>query len=279
MQNLLPVLIILGIVQGIAEFLPVSSSGHLVILEQFDFIKTQLSQFGEGTNLFINVALHIATLIGVVIYMWKDITNLVINFFAGIFKKDFKRPEIKIVMNILIASVPAGIIGFLLNDFFNSLFSSALAAYILLIINGIVLISTKKIPVKDRNIEHTGSVRSLIVGFFQAFAILPGISRSGMTIAGGMMNGLAPLEAARFSFLMAIPVIAGAGLHEGMKAATGAFPDQLLMPLAFVMLITIVVSLFSLKLLFALVKRIKLDIFGYYTIAAGLFGIIHTLLS
>jgi undecaprenyl-diphosphatase len=112
------------------------------------------------------------------------------------------------------------------------------------------------------------------VGFFQAVAILPGISRSGMTITGGLLSGMEPLQAARFSFLMAIPVIAGAGLMEGMKAAQGSFPAELYLPLAIAMAVTIAVSLVALKVLFYLVKRVRIDLFGYYTIALGVTGLV-----
>ena len=274
MNGLLFVLIILAIVQGIAEFLPISSSGHLVIFEQIKFFKEQLSLAGEQVNLFINVALHVSTLLAVIIYLWKDLVFLVKGFFKSIFSGDTASAEVKTSINIIAASLPAGILGIIFHDYFEKIFSSNTLVFILLIINGFILIITKKIRLKSRNIEEIGLIRSIFIGFFQALAMLPGISRSGMTIAGGMFNGLKPIESARFSFLMAIPVIGGAGLIEGIKAARGAFPQELLMPILISMLISFIVALFSLKLLFSLVKQIRINIFGYYTILLGIIGLI-----
>lgn len=274
MDALYFILLALGIVQGIAEFLPISSSGHLVILENIPFIKASLESLGDGAILFINVALHVATLAGVIMFLWKDIVSLVKGIIISVVQKNAGSPAMKTAFNIIAASLPAGIIGVLFNDFFEGVFSTSLYAFICLILNGFILIATKKITIRNRQIDELGLTRSLIVGFFQAFAILPGISRSGMTIAGGLLSGMEPVQAARFSFLMAIPVIAGAGLVEGIKAAQGSFPVELYLPLAIAMAVTIAVSLVALKVLFYLVKRVRLDLFGYYTIAVGVTGLI-----
>ncbi len=274
MGSLYFILLVLGIVQGIAEFLPISSSGHLVILENIPFIKASLENLGEGSLLFINVALHVATLAGVVMFLWKDIVALIKGVIASVLEKNPSRSAMKTALYIIAASLPAGIIGVLFNDFFGAVFSTSLYAFICLILNGFILIATKKISIRNREIDELGLSGSLLVGFFQAFAILPGISRSGMTITGGLLAGMEPLQAARFSFLMAIPVIAGAGLMEGIKAAQGTFPAEMYLPLAIAMAVTIAVSLASLKVLFYLVKRVRLDLFGYYTIALGVAGLI-----
>ncbi len=267
-------LIILGAVQGITEFLPISSSGHLVILENIHYFKKSLHASGQDINLLINVFLHLATLLAVILFLKNDIYILIKGLFIGLKEKDYSKREIKIVINILAASIPAGLMGILLHSLLKKVFSSATIAFIFLIFNGIVLIATKKIPIKDRNIEEIGIGRSIFIGFCQAIAIMPGISRSGMTIAGGMFAGLKPLEAAKFSFLMAIPVITGAGFLEGVKVAQGSFPKNLLIPFIVSMIITVLVALISLKILFHLVKKIKIDIFGYYTIALGIIGLI-----
>ncbi|MDM7988251.1 MAG: undecaprenyl-diphosphate phosphatase [Smithella sp.] len=266
-------LMILGIVQGIAEFIPISSSGHLVILEQAQFFKASLNGIGEGGMLFINVTLHVATLIALVIYMWTDIVAIVRGFFRGLLSRDFKNRDVKTGLYILIASIPAGVIGMIFHDFIEDIFSSARAAFIFLIINGFILLSTKKIAPKDRKLEEIGLIRSLGVGLFQAIAILPGISRSGMTIAGGMFLGISPMDSARFSFLMAIPVIIGAGMLEGIKAVQSGLQESLMPTLAITMVITVLVGLASLKVLFILVKNIRIYLFGLYTIAVGIAGL------
>jgi undecaprenyl-diphosphatase len=113
-----------------------------------------------------------------------------------------------------------------------------------------------------------------MVGLCQAIAILPGISRSGLTLTGGLLCGLEGVEAARFSFLMAIPVIAGAGLLEGLKVAGGSYPSYILLPILAGMFAAIIVALVSIRILFWIVKNVRLDIFGYYTILLGLTGLI-----
>ncbi len=276
-MNLLTVLLTLAVVQGIAEFLPISSSGHLVIFQSIPQFAAFIENLGEDINLFVNVALHVATLLAVLILLRKDIVDIIAGFFRGLRTRDFTDPGFRSALNILAASLPAGAVGIALNDAFESIYGIVTLTLILLIINGIALILTKKIPLKSRQISEIGLFRSFVVGLFQALAILPGISRSGMTIAGGMLAGLAPLESARFSFLMAVPVIAGAGLMEGIKAAQGSVKPEIFLPLGISFATATLVAVFAIKLLLAAVKRVRLDIFGYYTIAAGVCGlaIIH----
>ena len=274
MNNWFFILITLGVIQGIAEFLPISSSGHLVILEQVQCFKEGLKDLGTAGIMFVNVALHIATLLALLINMRKDIANIVKGFFQGMVSRDFRKSEVRITLYIIFATIPAAIIGVLLSDLIENLFLSARVAFIFLIINGIILIFTKKITLRDRKLDEIGFFRSIGVGLFQAFAILPGISRSGMTITGGMLMGLGPVDSARFSFLMAIPVIIGASLLEGLKAVKIGFPDGFMPAVVTAMIITVIVALVSLRILFAAVKNIRINLFGYYTIAVGVAGLV-----
>jgi undecaprenyl-diphosphatase len=273
-MNVMVILFVLAVVQALAEFLPVSSSGHLVIIESIPWFRDGLAALGDGLTLFINVMLHLATLVAVLIFLREDIARLLKGAAASARTRDFSTPEARSIGYILAASVPAGVIGVIFHDFFESLFSSPGSVFVLLIVNGIILLSTRMIPVGSRKIEEAGLARSLLVGFFQALAILPGISRSGLTITGGFIAGMEPVEAAKFSFLMALPVIAGAGLLEGIKAVKLGLPEGFLVPLAGAMVLAVVLALFSLKLLMAIVKRIRIDVFGYYTIALGIAGLI-----
>jgi undecaprenyl-diphosphatase len=268
------VLFILAVVQGVAEFLPVSSSGHLVLFEHMPYLRDGIGAMGPDLSLFINVLLHVATLIAVVIFLWKDIVVLAKGFFSALARRDFSAGEIRTVLYILAASAPAGLIGMAFHDFFESLFSSPFIVCIMLIINGFILISTKIIPIKNRQIEEMGITRAILVGCAQAVAIIPGISRSGSTITGGFLAGLEPAEAAKFSFYMAIPVILGAGLVESLKVAKAGVPAGMTLPLAGAFVVAVLVALAAIELLFVLVKRVRIDIFGYYTIIAGTVGII-----
>jgi undecaprenyl-diphosphatase len=274
MINIFFALIILGVFQGVTEFLPISSSAHLVLLEQTDIIKNLMGDSGNEINLLINVSLHVATIIAVIIYMRREIFIIIKGFFIGLIKRDFSNPDFLSGIYILIASVPAGIIGFCFNKHIEAVFSSVTIVLIFLIINGFILIAANKIPSKDRKFKELGIFRSIIVGLCQAIALLPGISRSGATLAGGLLCGLEGVEAARFSFLMAIPVIAGAGLLEGLKAAGGSYPYDIFLPILSGMFAAFIVALVSIRILFWIVKNVRLDIFGYYTIVLGVLGLI-----
>lgn len=273
MKNLYITLISLAIIQGIAEFLPISSSGHLVLFEQMPFFKEALHSIGSNLELFVNVSLHVATLIAVIIYYRKDIWDIAWGTITSYSKAEFAAEKPMMAYYILIASVPAGIVGILLNDYVEVLFSSYFAVSIMLIVNGFILLSTKLISPGSRQLNQTGILNALIIGLFQAFAIIPGISRSGSTISGGMLRGLDGESAARFSFLMSIPVIAGAGLIEGMKALERGLDASFYVPLAVSMAICIAVAYLCLGILLYFVRKTRIHIFGIYTIAVGIAGI------
>jgi len=268
----------LGIIQGITEFLPISSSGHLVLFEKISYFKKSLDSAGGESLLFINVILHIATLMAILIYFRKDITTIIRGTLQGVANNDFKRSELHCFINIIVATIPAGIIGLLFHDFFETLCSSHISVCLMLIINGFILLSTKIIPLNNRKLGEIGFMRSIFIGCCQAFAIMPGISRSGTTITGGMISGLNPEESARFSFLMAIPTIAGAGLMEILRISKGNIPSELILPLLFAMILTMIIALISLKLLFSLIRIKKIAFFGYYTISVGVVILLFTIL-
>lgn len=274
MLEITGILTFLGIIQGVAEFLPISSSGHLVLMQQTPFIKNIITHTAGNSQLFINVALHVATLIAVIIYLRKDIFEILTGFFVSLYKRDFKNQHFLMAMYILVASIPAGIIGILFNNLIENYLSTLLSVSIMLILNGIILTSTRFIKVQNDSIYQTGFKRSLLIGFFQAFAIIPGISRSGSTISGALLFGLEPEDAARFSFLMSLPVIAGAGLLEGIDIIGKDISSDFYIALTIAMAITVIVALFSMKILFVLVKKMKINYFGFYTAFVGIIGCI-----
>ncbi|HXK65010.1 MAG TPA: undecaprenyl-diphosphate phosphatase [Spirochaetota bacterium] len=263
---------ILGIIQGVTEFLPVSSSGHLALLEAIPQVHTIFGAMDTGAKLFFNVALHLASLAAIIIFYYNDIIKLVTGTIAEITKKHYGT-HCQFACNIIVASIPAAMVGLFLNDVVETSISSPALVAGLLIINGIMLIVSNKIPKKSRKCEEMGILQALLIGLFQAVAILPGISRSGSTIVGGLLIGLKPEEAGKFSFLMAIPVIAGAGLLELRKLGTiNAFEFGI--PVVIAMAITFIAALASLKLLVAMLKSLHLHYFGYYTIIAGVVALI-----
>lgn len=269
----------MGVVQGITEFLPISSSGHLVLIGQTQLYKTGVAVHSDGIMLLLSVFLHLATLCAVLVFLRHDLILLVKGVIKALLSWNFKTEEVRVTLYTIVASIPAGVIGIVFHGFFEKLFSSSTPVFYMLILNGFILLSTKIIPVNDRKVNQMGIFKSVCAGLFQAFAIFPGISRSGLTITGGLLLGLRPEEAARFSFLMAIPVIAGAAVLEVSKVGWTALPGDILLPTAAACLLCFAVALVSIRILYTLVRRMRIDMFGYYTMALGCAGIAYRIFS
>jgi undecaprenyl-diphosphatase len=238
--------IFLGLIQGLTEFIPVSSSGHLVIAQSFLDIK-------EDQILF-NVILHIGTLIPIFIIFWQDIKDMIL----------LKKEKRKEIFYILLAIIPTGIIGVLFEDFFENLFSNAYLTALMLIVTGLILYITEKIEGGQKEVEQMKFWQPLLVGLAQAGAIIPGISRSGTTIAASLFQGLNREAAARFSFLMSIPVIGGAGLLQFLKVVeSGTFNLEFkIVLLGF--LSAVISGYLAIKILLKVLAEKKLNYFSYY---------------
>ncbi|MCK5832743.1 undecaprenyl-diphosphate phosphatase [bacterium] len=249
-------IILLAIVQGITEFLPISSSGHLVILK---------SLFGfKSPGVGLEVSLHFGTLIAIVIFYWSDIKEITSSFFRTDLPTRHKSR--RTALYVIIATIPIAIIGILFNGRIISLFTNSFITGVFLLITGLILLSTKLIKPQKQPITV---VKSIIIGISQALAILPGISRSGSTISVGKFVGIAPSEAAKFSFLMAIPAITGAIIYEIISNMAD------FNPLYFIGIgVSAVIGYFSLKILINLVNSEKLWIFGPYCLLIGLISIV-----
>ena len=243
--------IILGIVQGVTEFLPISSSGHLVIFQHFMNIE-------EGLTL--NVFLHFGTLLAVVVVFWDDIIGMIT------LKKEYR----KLTYYVILGSVPAGVIGILFEDTFERLFSTITVVGIALLVTGTLLWLSDRIENEERSIKDMDWNDSIVVGFAQAFAIIPGISRSGSTIVGGLFKGLNRQLAAKFSFLLSIPVIGGATLLKTKDLVTMGMGNITFFELLVGTLSAALAGYFSIKLLLKLISKEKLSVFAYYCWVLGL---------
>lgn len=252
---------ILAIVQGLTEFLPVSSSGHMVL------VKSLLGLKSDGV--VWEVALHIGTLAAVVIIFHKDIFQIISGFLGGLLEafrngwaKAWKeRPDYRMGWYLIAATIPAGLLGFLLNDWIETLFQSPFASAAFLFVTGEILWLTKPhslIP-PGRKMRFSDS---LVIGLAQAVAILPGISRSGMTISAGVLRDVDRETAARFSFLLSIPVILGAGLLEAIKFRD--LPQDQLGIIGIGMAISAVTGSLALLILLRMVRAGKLHVFSWY---------------
>jgi len=246
---------ILGIVQGLTEFLPVSSSGHLVIGQE-------LLNISVPGNAF-EVVVHLGTLVSVLIVFWNDIWQLLTSLKSLTTRK--------YILAIMIGTIPAVIIGLLFKDIITEAFENIRIVAITLMITGVILLSTKLINTKQGDVSIG---RGLLVGIAQAMAIIPGISRSGMTISLCLYLGIAPEKAAKFSFLLAIPAIAGAGLLTGLDLMESSEPSLPWSVLIVGFLSSLIVGGVSLKWLLGLIKSGKFYWFGVYCLFVGLLSFI-----
>lgn len=267
--------VILGVFQGVAEFLPISSSGHLALLQW-------LFKIEEG-NLFFTEMLHFGTLISIVIVYFNDIVKIVVDMFKliGDLLKGRKIKGLttyqKLGMFIIVGSIPTAIIGLSFEEFFESLYTSIMPIGIALMITGILLWVAEKKSFQNKNVKEMTFLDSIIIGTFQGVAIIPGISRSGSTIVAGLFRGLNKSLATEYSFLLALPATFGAfllGIRKVVKTGAGAYVS---FPLIVGVILSAVVGVISIKLLIKLLKENKLYYFSYYLWIVGAITIISQL--
>ena len=246
-------IIILSIIQGITEFLPISSSGHLVIANHF------LGLTDPETNLLLIVLLHLASLLAIIISFYEEIIEMIFN------------PQILYL--VIIGTIPAGLVGYFFNDQISRLFSSPLVAGIGLLLTGVYLMLAElHWKGSPTTLARATTKQAFLVGIAQMIAIIPGISRSGSTMATGLLNGWDRPSAIKFAFLLAIPVIGGASilkLKDFGKLSGSLQP----IPIIVGFIICLGVSLLAISFLVRMVRRGKLAYFAWYCLLAGL-GII-----
>tara|TARA_B100000315_G_scaffold258650_1_gene311560 strand:+ start:2597 stop:3421 length:825 start_codon:yes stop_codon:yes gene_type:complete len=258
--------VILGIIQGITEFLPISSSGHLVIFQRLFGLKEP--------ELFFDVSVHIGTLAAVVIFFWNEIRSIIISllhFFKAFSKKEvsfaniYEDAEAKLALMIVIGSIPTGIIGLLLSKGADKIFSSVSITGFMLLINGLLLWSTRRI--KKEGAADFSIKKALLIGIVQGLAVIPGISRSGSTIATAIFLGLNKEMAVRYSFLLSIPAIIGAEILvlKDLSDPMISFSATLMGTVS-----AFIIGYFSLKLLLYIVKKRQLHFFAPYCWIIGL---------
>ncbi|MGI6548842.1 MAG: undecaprenyl-diphosphatase UppP [Syntrophomonadales bacterium] len=249
--------LLLGLVQGLTEFLPVSSSGHLVIFQHLLGI--------QEPPLTFDTLVHLGTLIPVFVVFWPDI--------AEILKKPFSRLPILVV----VGCIPAAAMGILLEPVFEKAFESLLVVGIGLLITGFILVLAEKLSTRDLRNKNWSTMTAwdaILIGVMQGIAITPGISRSGSTIAGSLLRGLNREYAARFSFLLSIPVIMGAGLLQLKDLPAGAFAGLNWIPYLVGPAVAAVSGYVAIKLVLRFVKSGRLSVFSYYCWAVGLITLV-----
>jgi undecaprenyl-diphosphatase len=199
--------IILGIIQGITEFLPVSSTGHLVVAPfLFGW------QIPEREAFVFDILIQVGTTLAVIAYFWKDLREIIKVFVSDLWaKQPFASPHSRLGWYILLSTLPAGIIGFAFKDTFETVFLNPVSTAFFLLVTATLLLVAERLGGRLRTMEHLDWKDALVIGFFQVLALFPGVSRSGSTITGGMIRNLDRPTAARFSFLMMVPIMLAAG--------------------------------------------------------------------
>ena len=263
--------ILMGIIQGVAEFLPISSSGHLALFQTFFGMENM-----EEKYMFFTVLLHFGTLISVCMFYWRDIVDMIREFFLGIAalagRKDTgvaPPPARRMVMLIIIATVPLFVMVFL-QDAVNQLFSNSIMVSCALLATGFILFFSDRMARGHKTAKNATVADALIVGCGQALAVIPGLSRSGTTISVGMMRGFDRAFAVRFSFLMSLPAVLGANVLEIKDALASNFPIEELPMYLVGVAVSAVVGYFAIRLVKSLSDKGKFGKFAYYCWAVGL---------
>ena len=271
--------IILGLVQGLTEFLPVSSSGHLAIFQ---------NMFGidENNVLFFAAMLHVGTLLSVFVAYWRDIVDLCKEL-VGAFKdlaseKSFKinkNPTRRLGFMIIVSAIPTGIIGFCLSDFFESLFTKMVFVGVGLLITGTILCIAERFGSGEKDVYGMRVRDAFFIGLCQSVAIAPGISRSGSTLVGGLFSGLNRPLAVKFAFLMSIPPIAASGIMELVSAIGQGLQGVSALTVILGVVISFVSGLIAIKWMVKIVTNKRLFYFSIYTWVVGSLVIAHSLMG
>jgi len=258
--------IILGIVQGLTEFLPISSSAHLVLVPyifEWDLASAEAFLF--------DVLVQLGTLAAVIVYFWKDLIAIIKSVLSGIkAKQPLKESDSILGWMIILATIPAGLGGILLKDYVETAFSSPVITSVMLFITAALMAISEWVSKKTREIETIKPKEALLIGFFQMLAIFPGISRSGATISGGLIQNFDRKGSARFSFLMSIPIMLAAGLLALVDLIKMPSLFSFLPVLVIGFLIAGVVGYFSIAWLMRFLKKSPLYVFSLYCVLVSI---------
>ncbi|MGF7185638.1 undecaprenyl-diphosphatase [Desulfitispora alkaliphila] len=260
--------LILGLVQGLTEFLPISSSAHLVLTEKLLGL--------DFPGLAFEVFLHSASLLAVIIFFWKDIVSIVVSFFSYIIKRNHSDlAEFRFGVLLLIATLITGVLGLLLEDFMGDALRSSKVIAFSLFATGIFLILVERLQGYGLRREGDMTIKdAIIVGLAQTLAVIPGISRSGSTLVAALWTGLAKETAIRYSFILSIPVILGSTVLMLPELGLGFFTSQ---PLALTVsfLASFISALLGIKWLIYFVNKSKLAYFAGYVFFIGILTLIY----
>lgn len=280
--------VVLGLIQGVAEFLPISSSGHLAIFKH-------VLDFETDTGLLFDVLLHLGTLAAVFVAFRKDIFELIKEgfsiigqFFKSLFRCCFKKagwqpvvttPYRRFVMLVIVSTIPTGIMGILLSDAINAASATLIVPGLLLLINGVQLLISDRLPDGTKTEEDVSYTRAAIVGTAQGIATFPGISRSGTTITACLACGFSREFAVKYSFIMSIPAILGALVLELLDASSLAITGTEMLNYLVGTVVAGIVGYVCIKTMLVIVRGKKFKYFAYYCFAMGAFAVLFHFLA
>ncbi len=257
--------LLLGIIQGLTEFLPISSTAHLLIMSKL------LGIASDDKFVAFSVIVQLGTVLAMLVYFWKDFMQIVVAFLLGIrHKKPFEDSYSRLGWLVIVATIPALIIGFLLKDVIKSMFAEPFTqAGVRLLVTAVLLSGVEYFGRRDRTLSSVNWMDALWVGFFQVLAIFPGGSRSGTTISGGMVRGFDRQSAARFAFLMSAPILLAAGAYEFLKVLEMQGTRAFLPSLFTGFVAAAVVGWFAIHWLIRYLGRHSLYMFAIYCAVLG----------
>lgn len=267
--------IIIGTVEGITEWLPISSTGHMILIDEI--LKLDVSE--EFLEMFL-VVIQLGAILAVPVLFWNKLWPLSKNKSAA-----ERKVTLTLWLKVIVGAVPAAVLGVLLDDLLDQYLYSYIVVAIALIVYGVAFILVEKIKAEKEyrieNVEDIGYVDALKIGAFQCLSLIPGTSRSGSTILGGMLSGVSRKASAEFSFFMAIPIMLGASALKILKFILDGFTastNEIILLLVGIV-VSFLVSFFVIRFLMDFVKRHDFKIFGYYRIGLGLLVVIYFLIK
>jgi undecaprenyl-diphosphatase len=259
--------IILGIVQGLTEFVPISSSGHLIIVPWL-FNWHYLLNHPDFNKTF-DVALHLGTFFAVVIYFWREIGRLIAAWVGSVARRSLTNPEAKLAWLLIVSTIPAALLGVAFESFIEDRLGKPWLIAVLMIIFGAVTYGVDRLAKLDRKMEALTWFDAVLIGIAQAAALAPGVSRSGVTMVMGLALRLDRESAARYSFLMSIPVIGGAAAYKGLEVAKTGLPAGTAMPFAAGMLAAAISGIAAIWFVLAYLRRHDFTLFVVYRFVVG----------
>ncbi len=264
--------LILGIIQGITEFLPISSSGHLIVFRE-------ILNFEISDSLSFDIAVHFGTLLAVIVFFYKDVVRLIKAWFTSFTNLKKMNSDQKVAWQVILGTIPAAIIGALFSEWIDNYIRNTLVVIITLIAGGILFLIIERFYKAKLDMKDLNWKTAFTIGIAQAIALIPGVSRSGITIITGMGFKLHRTEAARFSFLLGIPAILGATVWGVIKLDYSVMENSDWIIFAIGIISSAIVGFFAIKFLFAILKKYSMRPFAYYRFVLAIVLIIYLFLK